>query len=308
MKAGWVFLAHGQTKEGRTDSVRVDDKGRFTFSGKAGAPEYCVLGINGYTGTKNFTTRLFLESGTLTLSADKDSMEYAVVSGTPVQDEYRQYNAAERSAVDRDDKQGKQFARKYATDHPGSYIAVYELYTSLAYEPESGELEDAYKGLAASVQGSYFGQLLREALVAAQRTDVGQPAPDFTQNDIHGKPVTLSSLKGQYVLVDFWASWCGPCRAENPVVVKAYRQYHAKGFAILSVSLDDRKDKWEEAVKKDRLDWTHVSDLKGGYNSVAELYGVKVIPTNYLLDKEGRIIAKGLRGEQLEKKLAELVY
>jgi peroxiredoxin len=139
------------------------------------------------------------------------------------------------------------------------------------------------------------------------QTEIGKPAPDFTQNDIHGNPVTLSSFKGQYVLVDFWASWCGPCRAENPAVVKAYRRFHSKGFTVLGVSLDDEKNSWEEAVKKDGLDWTQVSDLKGGYNSVALLYDVKMIPMNYLLDKEGKIIARGLRGRQLEKKLAEIV-
>lgn len=130
-------------------------------------------------------------------------------------------------------------------------------------------------------------------------------APDFTLNDTDGHPVSLSSFKGSYVLVDFWASWCPPCRQENPDIVRTYHKYHSKGFSILSVSLDDEKDKWIEAIEKDGLDWPQVSDLKGWQSHVVDLYGLRGIPMNFLLDKEGRIIDKGLRAELLEKKLAE---
>lgn len=120
----------------------------------------------------------------------------------------------------------------------------------------------------------------------------------------------IDSIKASahYVLIDFWASWCGPCREENPAVVKAYKTYHSKGFDILSVSLDDNKAKWLEAIKKDHLSWTHVSDLQGWQNSVAIQYGIAGVPMNFLVDKEGRIVAKGLRGEDLEKKLAEVLH
>ena len=126
-------------------------------------------------------------------------------------------------------------------------------------------------------------------------------------NDRDGKPFSLSSTRGKLILVDFWASWCGPCRRENPNVVKAYSKFHAKGFDVFGVSLDKDKDKWLEAIKKDNLTWNHVSDLKGWGNQAAKLYGIRAIPSNLLLDKQGKILAKNLRGEDLIKKLTEVI-
>ena len=139
-----------------------------------------------------------------------------------------------------------------------------------------------------------------------KKTAVGAMAPDFTMNDPEGKPIQLASLKGKIVLVDFWASWCGPCRQENPNVVKLYQQFHSKGFEILGVSLDKTKEDWLKAIKDDNLAWIHVSDLQFWQNAAARLYGVNAIPQSFLLDKDGKIIGKGLRGEQLVKKLTEL--
>jgi peroxiredoxin len=150
--------------------------------------------------------------------------------------------------------------------------------------------------------------MVNNTLKKARLTAIGQPAPDFTSTATDGKEVSLSSFRGRYVLVDFWASWCGPCRRENPAVVKAYHQFHPKGFDILGVSLDNSKTSWEEAIKKDGLNWAQVSDLRGWKNDVASRYGIQGIPMNFLLDKEGRIIAKGLRGEDLTKKLAEVIH
>ena len=158
------------------------------------------------------------------------------------------------------------------------------------------------------MKGSTGGKAFADKPAIAAKTSIGSTAMDFTQNDKTGKPVSLSAFRGKYVLVDFWASWCGPCRAENPNVVSAYAKYHPKGFDILSVSLDrpGDKDKWLRAIHADKLDWTHVSDLQFWQNAEAVAYGVGSIPQNFLIDPQGKIIAKGLRGDELEEKLSEI--
>ena len=170
------------------------------------------------------------------------------------------------------------------------------------------ELENLYGSIPSKYKDTKSGKSISSIINARKITAIGKIAPDFTQPDTSGKPVKLSDLRGKYVLVDFWASWCGPCRAENPNLVKTFDRYKDKGFTVLGISLDQpgKKDAWLAAIHKDNLTWTQVSDLKFWDNEVAVLYGVKAIPTNLLLDPEGKIIAKDLRGEDLSKKLSEL--
>ncbi len=152
-----------------------------------------------------------------------------------------------------------------------------------------------------------YAQGIKQVINNAKVGAVGSKAPDFTQVDTLGKKVTLSQFKGKYVLVDFWASWCGPCRRENPNVVAIYNQFKNKNFTVLGISLDQDKESWLQAIKADHLAWTHVSDLKYFSNEVAQMYHIQSIPQNFLIDPNGIIIAKNLRGEELKAKLTELL-
>jgi peroxiredoxin len=196
----------------------------------------------------------------------------------------------------------------FARNHPQSPLALYILQLYAQDDPDAPVLRTLFDGLSPAVRGSKAGKDLDEKLAIAAKTSVGSMAMDFTQNDTLDRPVSLSSFKGKYVLLDFWASWCGPCRMENPTVVSAYAKYHGKGFDILSVSLDrpGDKEKWIKAIHADGLAWTHVSDLQFWNNAVAKAYGVGSIPQNFLIDPQGKIIGKGLRGDELEKKLDEI--
>ena len=154
------------------------------------------------------------------------------------------------------------------------------------------------------MQESYYAKKLKDIIDRLKSTAIGSQAPDFTATDINGKEVKLSSFKGKYLLLDFWASWCSPCRQENPNVVKAYAQFKDKNFTVLSFSLDESKEAWQQAVASDKLTWTQVSDLKGWSSSIANQYGLQSIPSNFLVDPDGKIIAKDLRGDDLIQALS----
>jgi peroxiredoxin len=196
---------------------------------------------------------------------------------------------------------------KFIVTRKTSYVSSYILLALNQLTEDVMLQERRLHSLSAEVQKSTYGQELQKQLNDAKIGAVGTEAIDFTQTDTSGKVITLSSYKGKYVLVDFWASWCGPCRAENPNVVETYQKFKNKNFTVLGVSLDKSKAPWIKAIKDDGLMWTQVSDLKYWNNEVALKYHIASIPQNFLIDPNGKIVGRNLRGPELQAKLCELL-
>ncbi len=312
------------------DTAEVVD-GKFTFKGKITIPDIRFLRLD----EKDYFAQFFLDNANITIEANKDSLRNTKISGSPTQDIFQIYitemeklnkdvmalqgkyqNAmatgntteAEKTKIDYQAMIDNNlvYTKNFVKEHPKSIVSAYITIAQLSTQIEGAELDSIVSKFPDEISTSEYVVKLKEIVQEQKKTAIGSVAPDFTMNDAEGKPVQLSSLRGKVVMIDFWASWCGPCRLENPNIVKVYQQYHAKGFEILGVSLDRGREEWLKAIQDDKLEWIHVSDLQYWQNAAARLYAVNSIPQSFLLDKEGKIIAKGLRGEKLEKKLAEL--
>jgi peroxiredoxin len=334
-----VYLEHAVSGKMVTDSVAVKD-GKFQFDGTTGTtPQnaYLILNKRGTGANTHDYKGIYIEQGTIVVTSP-DSLLNAKVSGTKtnldngrydaalksVNDEYSALEAKQNAATPAQ-KESEAFTKevnktekaielresaankKFIQENPDSYISLTVL-QSYAYGADYADIAPLFDALSPAVKGTEAGKQFAELLPKIKAVALGATAPEFAEADTSGTIVNLSSFRGKYVLIDFWASWCGPCRHENPNVVKAYNHYKGQKFTILGVSLDrpGAKDKWLKAIHKDGLTWTQVSDLKFWNSKTAGLYAVRAIPQNFLIDPNGKIIAKNLRGDDLEAKLEEL--
>ena len=336
---GRVYLIYINDNKQVLDSTTVTN-GTYLFTGEiTGSNPATLLDVSPMSTrpAPRDIARIYLAPESISIS-HVDSFSNTVVAGSAVNADYQQITAAERPYERRkmamapayqaarqakDEATAKSIGAQakiidkalddsvyapFARNHPQSPLALYALQLYAKNDPDVPVLRSLFDGLSPAVKGSTGGKAFAEKLAVATKTGIGSMAMDFTQNDTLGKPVSLSAFRGKYVLLDFWASWCGPCRVENPAIVSTYAKYHPRGFEILSISLDrpGDKDKWMKAIHADKLTWTQVSDLQFWQNAVAVQYGVGSIPQNFLIDPQGKIIAKGLRGDELEKKLSEI--
>jgi peroxiredoxin len=320
----WIFLDLDDTK----DSSLVINR-KFSFSGKVDNPKRGIIATKGYTDYKF----LWVENAEMAFEAEKGSFREAKVSGSSVQDDANVLFASQKQLYKRRDsivavqrseglspeegavvgkqldkirKEEKQLDISFIRENPGSLVSSYILDT---YKTTWGKekTEELYSKLSDANKKSEYGKSISEFISLNKEISVGDKFADFSQENVEGKQIRLSDLKGKVVLLEFWASWCGPCRRENPMLVKTYQSFKNKGFEIFAVSLDDSKENWLKAIKKDGLSWKNVSELNGDKNKAALIYGISGIPDNFLIDKEGTIIARNLRGEKLREKLQEIL-
>lgn len=332
-----IYLQYGRGEGMVQDSI-VLTNGNFQFKGDVPYPIKGLITLkqnDGNTDVFNSDAQdIYLEKGTIiingsgklgtaTIKGGKAYAEYLRLQSqleplqqkmAPLSAKMRQY-FKENNTKSRDSlfpylaairKEMTTTETNFIRDNPGSYVSLNMLkYRSTVINLDS--FEPLYNNLKPELKQTADGKRMAEKLAIAKRLAPGQPFINFTLNDTEDKPTTLEKFKGKYILLDFWASWCGPCRAENPHVLKAYQQFRNKNFDVVAVSLDVKKDAWVKAIKEDGMPWTQLSDLKGFKSPVVMEYGIEAIPQNFLLDPQGRIIAQNLRGEELAKKLAEIL-
>ena len=308
-------------------------EGNFTLNGYVDFVEMFYITIEG----KKSNTPIFVEPSEISIKMTIDTAEKveAVISGSSAQKNYDSFNkqmdgfkeidkniykiykeAKEAkdeqklnytdSLFNKNDEAIKEFLVSYAYNNNKNVVSIYIIYSN-SYRFNLKTLDSITSNFDKSIHVSTYYNKLVGRVKVLKRVDIGQPIVDFTLNDTSGNPITLSSLKGKYLLMDFWASWCSPCIRENPNIVAVYNDYKDKGFDIIGISFDKDVEKWKKAIIDGSLAWTQVSDLKRWNCEAGKLYGVRSIPHSVLVNPDGIIIAKNLRGEKLREKISELL-
>ncbi|WP_256007134.1 TlpA disulfide reductase family protein [Pedobacter deserti] len=332
----FVKLYYSENETKKIDSAAVQS-GKFSLKGNVKSPTAAKIGFGDQDAGDNID--VFLSEGTIRLKA-KDSIHYADIRGTKLAESHERLARQLRPADDkfvrglitfRDMPKGpekdayltslmagfdeynlrkREIVHQFVSENPASYVSLYYLDKSAQGRIANYETTfPFYNKLSPELKATPLGKQLGERLMAAKGALTGEPYKDFVSTTPEGKQLSLKEIvsKNKYTLVDFWASWCGPCRKENPHVVKTFNAFREKGFTVLSVSLDDNADKWKEAIEKDGMPWYHVSSLKGWKEPAAALYNVRAIPQNVLVDSEGKIVATNLRAETLFNKVQQLL-
>lgn len=315
---GKVYLLDSENKA--IDSTTVEN-GAFCFEGNVEIPEICVVSTT--EGTDDVVASLFLEPGNIVIAeAEENEAMHRGATGTPSNDANIALRKASKALIDEyrtaDEARREEIAEQHYNLMKGAYennrdnlFGLYILAQAGSYEMDGQEILDELAKFAPEVQQTRVATELRERAEQRLRTDIGQPYINIEQPNAKGESVSLKSVvenpANKYVLLDFWASWCGPCMGEVPGLVEAYKKYHAKGLEIYGVSFDSKEENWTAAIKEKGMAWVNVSLLSSFDNDAAKEYSVQAIPTNFLIDcSTGKIIAKNLRGEDVAKKFAEL--
>lgn len=298
-------IDHGQAQLLKLDlktneTVLVDtaaiSQGAFTFRGTLPSPYVHSIRISNESEEK---IHLFLENREIQVSAHLNHLGKAKVTGSREDSLFRRYD------LDAIFEKGP--GMEIMLNHPDYTFAAFTAYYQFQLnEIRADTLDLIMDHFSDEVKQSEYYQFLEKLYPAIKRVALTQPAPAFEIPDTNGQPVSLTDFKGQYVLLDFWASWCGPCRMEHPARIRVHQQYRSRGFQIIGISVDEKRDLWLQAIAQDRLPWIQVSNLKG-WDEITDTYGVKAVPQNFLLDPEGMIIAKNLSPEALDHTLKGLL-